>query len=231
MIAQSQPQYGCDSPESRQLDFWVGEWDLTYSAGGKEAKSRNRITKVLGGCVILEEFTGAPGTRLDGRSYSTYDRATKRWKQTWVDSEGTHLDFAGRSLVGAAAPARVVEDAFPAEELHDLHQVMLGDAEGRRHLADRRALVGLRREIDEQPQAVVGEGREAHAQAASCSGWSSKPSLPRLSSSFAAYSARNTAPMENTTSPGTRSQTIASMKVECTISGARAYQRPVVKLW
>jgi hypothetical protein len=106
VIAQSQPQYGCDSPESRQLDFWVGEWDLTYTAGGKEAKSRNRITKVLDGCAILEEFTGAPGTRLDGRSYSTYDRASKRWKQTWVDNTASYLDFDGATVEGNMAFVR-----------------------------------------------------------------------------------------------------------------------------
>ena len=107
VIAQSQPQYGCDSPESRQLDFSVGEWDLTYiAAGGKEAKSRNRITKVLDGCVILEEFTGAPGTRLDGRSYSTYDRGTKRWKQVWVDNTASWLDFEGATVDGDMAFVR-----------------------------------------------------------------------------------------------------------------------------
>lgn len=106
VLAQGQPRHGCDSPESRQLDFWVGEWDLTYTMGGKEAKSRNRITKVLGGCAILEEFSGAPGTRLDGRSYSTYDRATKRWKQTWVDNTASYLDFDGATVDGNMAFVR-----------------------------------------------------------------------------------------------------------------------------
>jgi len=106
VAAQSQPQYGCDTPESRQLDFWVGEWELTYTAAGKEAKSRNRITKVLDGCAVLEEFTGAPGTRLDGRSYSTYDRATKRWKQTWVDNTASYLDFEGARVDGDMAFVR-----------------------------------------------------------------------------------------------------------------------------
>ena len=108
VLAQSQPQYGCDSPESRQLDFWVGDWELTYVAGGKEAKSRNRITKVLGGCAVLEEFTGAPGSKLDGRSYSTYDRATKRWKQTWVDNTASYLDFDGATVDGDMAFVRTV---------------------------------------------------------------------------------------------------------------------------
>ena len=108
VLAQSQPQYGCDSPESKQLDFWVGEWELAYSMGGKEARSRNKITKTLDGCAILEEFTGAPGTRLDGRSYSAYDRASKRWKQTWVDNTASYLDFVGATVDGDMAFVRSV---------------------------------------------------------------------------------------------------------------------------
>ena len=90
--AHAQAPRGCDSPESRQLDFWIGEWDLTYGNGGK---GRNRITKILDGCVILEEFSGAPGVQLDGRSFSTFDRTAGRWKQTWVDSSGAYLDLVG----------------------------------------------------------------------------------------------------------------------------------------
>ena len=97
-LAQQPPQYGCSAPESKQLDFWVGEWDLTYKAGNAEGRSRNRITKTLDGCAILEEFSGPPGTKLEGRSYSAFDRATKRWKQTWVDNTASYLDFTGGPL-------------------------------------------------------------------------------------------------------------------------------------
>ena len=86
-----EPTYGCDSPESKQLDFWVGDWTATHSGG----KGTNRITKILGGCVILEQFSGAPGSKLDGISVSTYDRVTKKWKQTWADNTATYLDFEG----------------------------------------------------------------------------------------------------------------------------------------
>lgn len=95
-IAQTAPTYGCDSPEARQFDFWVGEWDLSYkSADGRMDRSRNRITKALDGCVILEQFTGAPGTKLNGHSVSTFDRNAKQWKQTWVDNTASYLDFTG----------------------------------------------------------------------------------------------------------------------------------------
>src|SRR5436190_19746362 len=91
------PAPACDSPETKQLDFWVGEWDLTYGDGGK---GRNRVTKILDGCVILEEFTGAPGTKLNGKSFSTFDRLTKQWKQTWVDDTSTYLDLTGKFADG-----------------------------------------------------------------------------------------------------------------------------------
>jgi hypothetical protein len=90
-----QPAPACDSPEARQLDFWVGEWDLAYVLQGKAGTSRNRVTKILDGCAILEEFSGAPGIKLDGRSYSVFDAATRQWKQTWVDNTASYLDFSG----------------------------------------------------------------------------------------------------------------------------------------
>ena len=79
-------------------------------AGGKQAKSRNRVTKVLDGCAILEEFTGGTGTRLDGRSYSTYDRSAKRWKQTWVDNTASYLDFEGAIVDGNMAFVRSLKE-------------------------------------------------------------------------------------------------------------------------
>jgi hypothetical protein len=100
------PAKGCDSPESHQMDFWVGDWDATYMQGGASAKSRNRVTKVLDGCAILEEFTGPPGIPLDGRSYSVFDRTTGEWKQTWVDNTGGYLDFVGSVVDGNRVFAR-----------------------------------------------------------------------------------------------------------------------------
>ena len=94
------PAKPCDSPEARQFDFWVGDWDLGFQDEGKAATSHNRITKILDGCALLEEFTGPPGTPLQGRSLSTFDRLTHRWKQTWVDNTATYLDFSGEFVDG-----------------------------------------------------------------------------------------------------------------------------------
>jgi hypothetical protein len=103
------PKTGCDSPQSRELDFWLGEWDLSYTQNGQAGTSHNRITKILEGCAILEEFTGAPGTNLDGRSVSMFDATDGRWKQTWVDNQGSYLDFTGGVQDGKMILAREFE--------------------------------------------------------------------------------------------------------------------------
>jgi hypothetical protein len=94
-LAHAQAPQGCDTPESHRLDFWLGEWKLTYTQNGKEGTSHNRIAKTLDGCAIFEEFTGPPGVPLQGRSMSMFDRVAMRWKQVWVDNSGAWLDFAG----------------------------------------------------------------------------------------------------------------------------------------
>ena len=106
--AQSPPS-GCASAESRQLDFWVGEWNLAYTQDGKAATSHNRITKILDGCAILEEFDGAPDNPLVGRSLSMYDARAKRWKQVWVDNSGAWLDFTGAVENGRMVFSREAE--------------------------------------------------------------------------------------------------------------------------
>ena len=86
------PPAPCQAPEAGQFDFWLGEWDLTW---GEDGKGRNVITRVLGDCVIEENFDGTPSTPLVGRSYSVYNVRTGRWHQTWVDNQGGYLDFVG----------------------------------------------------------------------------------------------------------------------------------------
>lgn len=113
----------CDGPETHQLDFWIGEWQLAYSEKGKPAASHNRITKILDGCVILEEFDGAPGSPLQGRSVSMYDRQSGRWKQTWVDNSGAYLDFTGGLEDGRMVFARQAQ----REGKHFLQRMVFDD--------------------------------------------------------------------------------------------------------
>lgn len=73
-----------------QFDFWLGEWDVTW---GNNEKGTNRVERILEGKIIQENFS-APD--FIGLSVSSYDPERQLWCQTWVDSNGTYLDFTGR---------------------------------------------------------------------------------------------------------------------------------------
>ena len=84
----------CSDPQASEFDFWIGEWSAEWGDGGK---GTNVISKTLGGCVVLENFTdldSEPGS-LVGMSVSTYVAGESCWKQTWVDNQGSYLDFKG----------------------------------------------------------------------------------------------------------------------------------------
>jgi hypothetical protein len=90
------PPKPCTSPEYRQFDFWLGSWVVTQN--GKPA-GRNRIEAMLGGCALLESWTGVSG--VTGHSLNIYDTTRDVWHQTWVDSSGALLTLEGRFEGGA----------------------------------------------------------------------------------------------------------------------------------
>jgi hypothetical protein len=81
----------CPSPEYRQFDFWAGTWDVTNPKG--DYVGSNRIEKILGGCALLENWTGKGAVR--GTSLNMYDAADGKWHQFWVDNSGGRLDLSG----------------------------------------------------------------------------------------------------------------------------------------
>ena len=82
----------CPAAESRQFDFWLGEWDLERSDG---VRARVHVTSTHDGCVIQEDFDAAPASPLTGRSLASYDPQSHGWKQTWVDNHGSFFSFTG----------------------------------------------------------------------------------------------------------------------------------------
>lgn len=84
--------------ESRQFDFWLGEWDVT-TPDGKPAGS-SRIELISNGAGLLENWTGYPvPTGGNGKSLNTYNQGRKQWQQFWVGAGGGVLELAG-GLVG-----------------------------------------------------------------------------------------------------------------------------------
>jgi hypothetical protein len=106
------------NPEN-QFDFWLGDWDAAW---GENDKGTNRVERILAGKIIQENFTAPDFT---GISVSAYDPERKFWCQTWVDSNGTYLDFTGRFEDGRMTLARdaIVRGEACRQKMvwHDIH--------------------------------------------------------------------------------------------------------------
>lgn len=87
-------QKPCSRPEFRQFDFWIGEWEAFAPNGNKGGDSK--ISVILDSCVILEEWTSAnaqQGLIYAGKSFNSYNAASKQWQQTWTDNTGNSTEF------------------------------------------------------------------------------------------------------------------------------------------
>lgn len=89
------PNSGCTTVQSRQLDFWVGRWNVYPKKQPNRKVADNLIEKLYAGCAIRENWTplAAGG---DGGSLSAYVPADGIWRQTWLDSAGSWVEFKGR---------------------------------------------------------------------------------------------------------------------------------------
>ena len=86
---------GQANPQYRQLDFWVGEWDV-YS--GKQKVGESSVKLILKDCVVFENWTGLQGS--SGKSFNKYNNISKQWEQFWVADTGTTNYFKGSLVDG-----------------------------------------------------------------------------------------------------------------------------------
>ena len=75
----------------RQFDFWIGTWDVYNPQDVKVGE--NVIRKLDNGALLLENWTSTQGTT--GHSMNFYDPARSKWRQIWVDDQGTVIDQEG----------------------------------------------------------------------------------------------------------------------------------------
>lgn len=83
---------GCTSAESRQFDFWLGEWDVSPGQS-PVIIAESTITLHDQGCVILENWR--PFRNAHGHSINIYDATDSKWHQTWADASGTRTEYSG----------------------------------------------------------------------------------------------------------------------------------------
>jgi hypothetical protein len=101
-------QKPCSKPAFRQFDFWIGDWEAFGVKGNKAGDSK--ISLILDSCVILEEWTSASsqqGLVYAGKSFNSYNAATKQWQQTWTDNTGNTTEF----LKGEGSDGKIIYHA------------------------------------------------------------------------------------------------------------------------
>ena len=93
----------CSGPEFRQLDFWIGDWNVKIHARASPASDQwgdsvgtQHVRSILSGCAIEENFAAqGPPSPWAGRSFATFDGFSKKWRQTWVDDSGGYIPLDG----------------------------------------------------------------------------------------------------------------------------------------
>ena len=83
-----------DTPENRQFDFWIGEWNVVTTKGDMPAGD-SKIELILGDCVVQENWTSGGNIGYAGKSYNVYDANLKRWEQFWADNAAGMIHFYG----------------------------------------------------------------------------------------------------------------------------------------
>lgn len=82
----------CCTPEFKQFDFWIGNWDVYDTLGNKVGE--NKILTMQDSCLIQENWKSQGQT---GTSNNYYNKADSTWNQVWVDNSGTVLVLKGKS--------------------------------------------------------------------------------------------------------------------------------------
>lgn len=115
-VAQQAPRAACTSIDHRQFDFWVGDWEVTDSAG-TTVYGANHVGREESGCLVHEKWTGSRGGT--GQSLNFFNPVKAQWEQVWVGSDGLVLQITG-GLQGTSmvleGEAALGQDGKPAKQ-------------------------------------------------------------------------------------------------------------------
>ena len=81
----------------RQLDFWLGEWDVYNNQG--VLIGANTITSDMNGCVIQEHWISPYSP--SGVSMNYFDHTAGVWRQLWIGAGRSIVRYEGRPDNGA----------------------------------------------------------------------------------------------------------------------------------
>jgi hypothetical protein len=86
------------NPDNRQLDFWIGDWNVTYP--GMPHNSTSKVSLDLDQCVLVESWDGGKGHT--GKNMFAYSSDDKNWHGMFADNQGRVHIFEGKVAEGSA---------------------------------------------------------------------------------------------------------------------------------
>jgi hypothetical protein len=98
ILGATQPEPCSANSESRQLDFWVGSWTVTYP--GASAPSASKVYLDLDKCLLVESWDGGKGH--SGKNMFAYSSDDKTWHGMFADNQGRVHVFEGKVVPGSA---------------------------------------------------------------------------------------------------------------------------------
>ncbi|MGC1969123.1 MAG: hypothetical protein WA673_21860 [Candidatus Acidiferrales bacterium] len=87
-----------DNPDVRLLDFWLGDWIVTYP--GASGGGAGKVSLALDKCLVIESWES--GTGLQGENVFAYNSEDKNWQGLYADNHGRVHVFTGKVTPGAA---------------------------------------------------------------------------------------------------------------------------------
>lgn len=111
------------TPESRQLDYWLGNWAI--GGPGASANATSRVYLALDKCMVIESWDGGRGHK--GQNMFAYSADDKRWHGMFVDNEGrVHVFVDGNVASGTAEFSGPSKGSNGKEVLNRVRIIRLG---------------------------------------------------------------------------------------------------------
>jgi hypothetical protein len=86
------------NPENRQMDFWIGDWTVTYP--GMAGSAASKVSLDLDKCMVIESWDGGKGHT--GKNMFAYSADDQGWHGLFADNQGRVHAFEGKVSAGLA---------------------------------------------------------------------------------------------------------------------------------
>ena len=98
-VSDTQPGPCVGDPQSRQLDYWLGNWTMTKP--GDSGSSTSKVYLSLDQCVFIEHWENGKGHVAE--KMFAYSPDDKNWYGMFADNEGrAHIFLEGKVTSGIA---------------------------------------------------------------------------------------------------------------------------------